>query len=130
MRDMLDPDPPYPLAASRANSDRSRLDLDDALRLEAQFAPTAVSGRGSTSEIEWPQFWISVDQLFALTGRDDPRARQLIRNTLASAAGYPDQYHRPAACRDNEVEQMAMTQIHAIYDRVERQIYVFSRLCC
>src|SRR5208283_103379 len=45
MRDMLDPDAPYPLEAFKGQFDRSRLDLDDALRLEAQLAPTAGPGR-------------------------------------------------------------------------------------
>jgi len=125
MRDMLDPDPPYPLAAFKGQFDRSRLDLDDALRLEAQFAPTAVSGRRQYVEDRMAQFWISVDQLFALTGRDDPRARQLIRNTLQAQQDTLTNTIARLLVENNEVEQMAMTQIHAIYDRVERQIYVF-----
>ncbi len=125
MRDMLDPDPPYPLEAFKGQFNRSRLDLDDALRLEAQFAPTAVPGRRKYVEDRLAQFWISVDQLFALTGRDDARARQLIRNTLQAQQDTLTNTIARLLVENNEVEQMAMTRIHAIYDRVERQIYVF-----
>ncbi|MGH9756923.1 MAG: hypothetical protein ACRD4M_04250 [Candidatus Acidiferrales bacterium] len=40
MRDMLDNDEPYPLTAWSAQFDRIHADLDDALRLEAQFSAT------------------------------------------------------------------------------------------
>ena len=39
MRDMLDGDEPYPLAAWKPQFDRTRADLADALRLEAELAP-------------------------------------------------------------------------------------------
>jgi signal transduction histidine kinase len=125
MRDMLDPDAPYPLAAFKGQFDRSRLDLEDALRLEAQLAPAAGPGRRQYVETHMAQFWVSVDQLFALTGRDDARARQLIRNTLQAQQAALTNTIARLLVENNEVEQMAMTRIQAIYDRVERQIYVF-----
>src|SRR5712692_7478096 len=40
MRDMLEGDEPYPLDAWKGQFGRIRADLDDALRLEQQLAPT------------------------------------------------------------------------------------------
>src|SRR5512139_555660 len=58
MRDMLDNDEPYPPAAFRAPFARIRADLEDALRLEAQFAPTAsTSGRQQFVAGSLVQFW-------------------------------------------------------------------------
>jgi signal transduction histidine kinase len=125
MRDMLDPDAPYPLEAFKGQFDGKRLDLEDALRLEAQLAPAADPGRRQYVSNRMAQFWISVDQLFALTGRDDAQARQLIRNTLQTQQTTLTNTIARLLVENNEVEQMAMTRIHAIYDRVERQIYVF-----
>ena len=42
MRDMVSSDEPYPLTAWSAQFQRIRTDLDDAMRLEAGFAPPAV----------------------------------------------------------------------------------------
>src|SRR5579863_7079141 len=41
MRDMIDNDEPYPLTAWSAQFQRIRADLDNALRLEAGFAPVS-----------------------------------------------------------------------------------------
>ena len=41
MRDMIEGESPYPLTAWRSEFDRTRADLDDALRLEQELTPTS-----------------------------------------------------------------------------------------
>jgi len=126
MRDMLDPDEPYPLDAWKGQFSRIRLDLEDALRTEAQLAPgTPARGRQQYVAASMIQFWTSVDQLFALAGRDDKQARKLIRTTLQAQQASLTNTVARLLVENNETEEQAMTQIQAIYDRVERQIYIF-----
>src|SRR5579862_1349283 len=86
MRDMLDNDEPYPLTAWSAQFERIRADLDDALKLEEQFAfaqrtPEQRQFLGNSMA----QFWDAVERTFALA-RDgkDKDARTQIRLSLQS----------------------------------------------
>ena len=49
MRDMIDNDEPYPLTAWSAQFQRIRTDLNDAMHLEASFAPTTRTAEQSAS---------------------------------------------------------------------------------
>jgi signal transduction histidine kinase len=126
MRDMLDSDEPYGLGAWKGQFSRTRMDLEDALRSEAQFAPVATDpGRRQYVSTSMAQFWTSVDQLFALTGKDDAQARRLIRTSLQAQQTALTNTVARLLVENNEVEQSAMTRIQDIYSRVERQIYFF-----
>src|SRR5579864_2156753 len=84
MRDMLDGDEPYPLAAWKPQFSRMRADLDDALHLEAQLAPAARErSRQQYLADSLAQLWISADRMFdtAAEGRI-PAARDMIRTSL------------------------------------------------
>src|ERR1700694_4501199 len=70
MRDMLDNDEPYPLTAWAAQFQRIRTELDDAMRLEAKWAPTTRTAEQSASlSSSLTQFWDAVDRVFALAGQ-------------------------------------------------------------
>lgn len=126
MRDMLDSDEPYPLGAWKGQFDRTRLDLEDALRTEAQLAPAARNpGRRQYVASSMAQFWTSVDQLFALAQRDDKQARRLIRTTLQAQQASLTNTVARLLVENNETEQQAMARIQGIYERVERQTYYF-----
>src|SRR5450755_3382210 len=69
MRDMIGNDEPYPLTAWSAQFQRIRTDLDDAMRLEAAFAPAGRTTEQSASlSSSLTQFWVAVDRVFALAG--------------------------------------------------------------
>jgi signal transduction histidine kinase len=126
MRDMLDPDEPYPLEAWKGQFDRIRLDLNDALKLEAELAPIA-GGPGRRQYVAnlMAQFWVSVDRLFAQAKESDAQARRLIRTTLQAQQASLTNTVARLLVENNETEQQAMAQIQAIYVRVERQVYIF-----
>ncbi len=126
MRDMLDSDEPYPLEAWRGQFNRIRLDLADAIKTEAQLSPAGRDpGRQQYVANSVAQFFTSVDQLFALADESEPKARQLIRTSLQAQQAALTNTVARLLVENNEVEQQAMLQIQAIYERVERQIYIF-----
>ena len=127
MRDMLDNDEPYPLTAWRAQFQRIRADLDDALRLEEQVS---VSHRTPEQRqflgTSLAQFWDAVDRMFALAGEGKAdEARGQIRLTLQARQAALSTAVARLLVENNESEEQAAERIAEIYDRVERQVYVF-----
>ena len=129
MRDMVDGNEPYPLEAWRGQFSRTREDLDDALRIEAQLAPETRGPRRHYISNSLAQFWISAERLFAMAGSGGAgptaQARMFIRTSLeAQQAALTDAVAR-ALVENNIAEQQAAAQIQGIYERVERQTYYF-----
>lgn len=127
MRDMLDNDEPYPLTAWSAQFQRVRTDLDDALRREQQVAPV-----NRTPEQEQylqnsvTQFWDAADRTFALA--QDPNqteARTQIRISLRARQEALSTAVSRLLVQNNESEEQAAMRIGQIYDRVQRQVYLF-----
>jgi len=127
MRDMLDNEEPYPLTAWDAQFQRIRTDLEDALRREEQLA---VAHRTPEQQLylraSVSQFWDAVDRMFALA-RDgkEQEARGQIRLTLQSRQTALSTTVARLLVQNNESEEQASQQIEQIYDRVQRQVYVF-----
>jgi len=127
MRDMLDNTEPYPLTAWSAQFQRIREDLDDALKLEAQVAV----GDRTPEQREFlgkqlAQFWNAVDRTLGLA-RDgkDAEAREQIRLTLQARQAALSTAVARLLVQNNESEEQATQQISQIYDRVQRQVYIF-----
>jgi signal transduction histidine kinase len=127
MRDMLDNDEPYPLTAWSAQFQRIREDLEDALHRDEQVAvahrtPEQREFLGNSLA----QFWAAVDRTFALA-RDGKQneAQTEIRDSLqARQAGLSTAVAR-LLVQNNESEEQAALRIGEIYDRVQRQVYIF-----
>ncbi len=127
MRDMLDNDEPYPLTAWSAQFQRIRADLDDALKLEEQFAvaqrtPEQRQFLGNSMA----QFWDAVDRTFALArdGKEN-EARTQIRVSLQSRQAALSTAVARLLVQNNESEEQVAQRIGQIYDRVQRQVYIF-----
>src|ERR1700723_244026 len=127
MRDMLDNDEPYPLIAWQAQFQRIRNDLDSALRVEDQFS-MAKRAPEQSLYLQEPlaQFWDAVDRTFA-TARDgkEAEARTQIRLTLQARQATPSTAVSRLLVQNNENEQQAAAQVANIYNRVQRQVYLF-----
>lgn len=127
MRDMLDNEEPYPLTAWDAQFQRIRNDLEDALKRQEQVSVAHRTPeqqqylRASVS-----QFWDAVDRMFDLARNGkDAEARNQIRLTLQSRQTALSTTVARLLVQNNESEEQASQQIEAIYDRVQRQVYVF-----
>src|ERR1700723_3397504 len=127
MRDMLDNDEPYPLTAWSAQFQRIRADLDDALKLEEQVAvaertPDQRQFLGNSIA----QFWDAVDRTFALAvdGKEND-ARTQIRVSLQARQAALSTAVARLLVQNNESEEQVALRIGRIYDRVQRQVYIF-----
>jgi len=127
MRDMIDNDEPYPLTAWAAQFQRIRTDLDDAMRLEAGLAPTSRTAEQSASlSSSLAQFWDAVDRVFALAGSGQGKdARAQIQLSLQARQAALSTAVARLLVQNSENEEQAALRIVAIYDRVQRQVYVF-----
>ena len=127
MRDMVSNDEPYPLTAWSAQFQRIRADLDDAMRLESGLA---VAGRTPEQSAflasQLTQFWEAVDRVFALalSGRQ-AEARQQIQLSLQARQAALSTAVARLLVQNSENEEQAGQRIVQIYDRVQRQVYVF-----
>jgi signal transduction histidine kinase len=127
MRDMIDNDEPYPLTAWAAQFQRIRTDLDDAMHLEAGSAPTSRTLEQSASlTSSLTQFWDAVDRVFALAGSGHEKdARGQIQLSLQARQAALSTAVARLLVQNSENEEQAAQHIVQIYDRVQRQVYVF-----
>src|SRR5712691_4216481 len=127
MRDMVSSDEPYPLTAWSAQFQRIRTDLDDAMRLEAGLAAASRTPEQSAFLAgSVNQFWDAVDRVFALArdGRDK-EAREQIQLSLQERQAALSTAVARLLVQNSENEEQAGQRIVQIYDRVQRQVYVF-----
>ena len=127
MRDMVSNDEPYPLTAWSAQFQRIRTDLDDAMRLEAGLATASrTSDQSAFLASSFSQFWDAVDRIFTLAreGKEKDARQQIQLSLQARQAGLSTAVAR-LLVQNTENEEQAGQHIVQIYDRVQRQVYVF-----
>lgn len=127
MRDMLDNSAPYPLAAWSSQFDRIRNDLQVAMQQEETLrgAERTSDQRHYLSQ-SLSQFWDASDRMFRLAQNgDDTAAREQIRDTLQPRQAALSSAVSRLLVQNNEGEQQAEASITQIYERVQRQLYVF-----
>jgi signal transduction histidine kinase len=127
MRDMLDADEPYPLTAWSTQFQRIRTDLDDALRREELVAPVQrTAEQRAYLRSALTQFWDAADRLFMLAqSGQEKEARSEIRVSLQARQAALSTAVARQLVQNNENEEQAAARIGQIYDRVQRQVYVF-----
>jgi signal transduction histidine kinase len=127
MRDMVSSDEPYPLTAWSAQFQRIRADLDDAIRLEAGLAATSPTLEQSAFLTgAFTQFWDAVDRVFALAHEGkEKEAREQIQLSLQERQAALSTAVARLLVQNSENEDQAGQRIVQIYDRVQRQVYVF-----
>jgi len=127
MRDMLDTDQGYALAAWSAQFDRIRRDLDDAFMREQEVAIVRRSPeqtRYLAASIE--QFWDAVDRMFELarTGREND-AREQVRVSLQARQAALSTNVARLLVQNNESEGQTAQQVQDIYRTVQSRVYWF-----
>jgi signal transduction histidine kinase len=127
MRDMLDGEERYPLTAWAGQFQRLRTDLDEALRVEEQLT----RGRRPPEQRAYltrslAQFWDAADRIFQLAASANERqARDQIRLSLQARQAALTTAVARLLVENNEAEEQATASIRDVYDRVERQVYLF-----
>ena len=127
MRDMVSNDEPYPLTAWSGQFQRIRTDLDDAMRLEAGFAAASrTPEQSSFLSSQFTQFWDAVERIFALARQGkEKEAREQIQLSLQERQAALSTAVARLLVQNSESEEQAGQRIVAIYDRVQRQVYLF-----
>ena len=127
MRDMIDNDEPYPLTAWQAQFQRIRTDLEDAMHIEAGLASTTRTPEQSISlNSSLTQFWDAVDRVFSLAGSGkEKEARGQIQLSLQARQEALSTAVARLLVQNSENEEEAAQQVIQIYDRVQRQVFVF-----
>lgn len=127
MRDMAEGSSPYPISAWTAEFERTRVDLDDALALEQELAPTVrTEQQQAFLRDSLTDLWEDMQRMFhAAAHGDEDESRRLIREVLqprhASIANTVARF----LVSNNEAEQDAAAEIQGIYGSVERNTYYF-----
>ena len=127
LRDMLDNVEPYPLTAFQGQFQRMRTDLDDAIRREQELSVASrTPEQRQYLESSVAQFWNAMDRVFefARQGRED-EARVQIRLSLQARLAALSTAVARLLVENNESEQQAAARVIGIYDRVQRQAYIF-----
>src|SRR5258707_3248539 len=127
MSDMVDPDEPYPLFGWATQCQRMRADLDDALRREEEVALVERSPeQREFLRSALAQFWDAADRTFALaqSGKQD-EARSEIRVSLQARQAALSTAVAPLLVQNNEYEEQVAARTGEMYERVQRQVYVF-----
>lgn len=127
MRDMTEGTEPYPLTAWKAQLQRIRTDLDDAMAREAAFSPPGGNPdqkRYLTTSVQ--QFWDAVDRMFAMAAAgQEAEARSLVRLSLQARQEALSTAVARLLVQNNEIEQNAAAQIREVYTGAERNLYLF-----
>jgi signal transduction histidine kinase len=127
LRDMADPDQPYPLTAWQAQLQRIRGDLEDALHRENALA---VAGRtpGDRERLNgsMAQFWDAVDRTLTAAGAGRvAEARDDVTRSLPARQASLSTTVARLLVENNARDENAAAQVQQIYDRVQRQVYGF-----
>jgi signal transduction histidine kinase len=123
MRDMLDPDQPYPLVAWSAQFDRIRVDLEDALAREGEVAVARRTPEQSQYlATSTKQFWEAVERMFDLArAGQEQEARSQIRVSLQARQAALGTTVARLLVQNNEIEEQTAQQVQDIYRDVQRQ---------
>ena len=124
IRDIVEGQQEYPLTAFRSEFDRIRHDLEDALNREAVLA-SRPDEQNRYLQQSLRQFWASVDEVLAIAQQDEPRARRILSNSVTAQQASLSGAVSRLLVQNHEAEEQANAAVQRIYDRVDRNIYVF-----
>jgi signal transduction histidine kinase len=126
-RDMESADEPYPLTAYQPQVERTRGDLEDALRIEDSLVPdTRQTAQRHSVTAALRDFWRSTDAMFARAAAGhELEARDVLRTTLQSQQTALTAMIARLLVENNSSQEQATGSIQNIYNRVENNLYTF-----
>ncbi|HUB82111.1 MAG TPA: ATP-binding protein [Bryobacteraceae bacterium] len=125
LRDMLDQTEGYPLTAFHAPLARIHTDLDDAMEKEAKFSTGNPENRAYLAG-RMTDFWRSMDSVFAIAENGQTKkAEELIRVSIQDQLKSLSNAVSRLLVQNNESEERAAEDTRTIYQRSERNVYIF-----
>ncbi|MEO8594582.1 MAG: sensor histidine kinase [Candidatus Solibacter sp.] len=126
MRDMLDEKDGYPLTAWRAQFQRLRADLEDAVGRESDVAPARrTPEQAQQLQASMAQFWDAVDRMFQHAASSEADARSEVRVSLQARQAALSTVVSRLLVQNHESDEQALTGTQQIYSAVERNLYLF-----
>jgi signal transduction histidine kinase len=126
MRDMLDGAAGYPVTAWRSQFQRLRVDLEDAVALEAEVAPASrTREQAEYLKSSMAQLWDAVDRMFERGARDEAEARQEVRLSLQARQASLSTAVSRYLVQNHESDERAVARTQEIHRQVERNLYLF-----
>ncbi|MBV9082738.1 MAG: sensor histidine kinase [Acidobacteriaceae bacterium] len=127
LQDMTERPDARGISEYREQFDQLRADLEDALSAEAKLAPggrqTAIQGDLQEAV---QRFWTIADKVFkAASAGHETRARRLASGQLSDQQIVVARRLAAILERNNQAEERADVKIASIYDRAEKDTYVF-----
>ena len=126
MRDMLDARDGYPLTAWRAQFQRLRADLSDAVVREAEVAPAERTPEQATQlRSSMAQFWDAMDRMFEHASNSESDARAEVQLSLQARQASLSTAVSRLLVQNQESDEQALARTQQIYAEVERNLYLF-----
>jgi signal transduction histidine kinase len=124
MRDMLEGHQPYPLSAWRAQFERIRTDLDDALARSNDEEPAGAEREHLVFLLS--DLWDAADRTFALSEAGaEAEARAQVELSLTARQASASTAVARLLFENNAEEAQAAAQVQAIYATVQREVWWF-----
>jgi signal transduction histidine kinase len=125
LRDMTLPESRYPIFYWKGEFTRVRQDMDEAQRLEGQYAASTAAGnqkRGQLRDV-LDDFWLSADEAFQLADQGhEETARYMIRSELESKRENISSIITRLLKLNDQAQTEAGQQVSLTYGRVKRDI--------
>ena len=127
LRDMTAARARYPIHEWRLEFVRIRRDMDDAVRLEGDFAVSTPASSDKRSQLRraLQDFWRSADSVFTLAQRDnEAKARALIQTELEGKRAVISEIAARLLVLNDQAQAEATERISAVYGTVKRDVVV------
>jgi signal transduction histidine kinase len=127
LRDMTAARARYPIHEWRPEFIRMRRDMDDAARLEGDFAVSTPASSDKRSQLQraLQDFWRSADSVFTLAQRGhEAKARALIQTELEGKRAVISEIAARLLVLNDQAQAEATERISAVYGTVKRDVAV------
>jgi len=127
LRDMTAARARYPIHEWRPEFIRMRRDMDDAARLEDEFAVSTPASSDKRSQLRRAlhDFWRSADSVFTLAERGhEAKARALIQTELEGKRAVISEIAARLLVLNDQAQAEATERISAVYETVKRDVVV------
>jgi signal transduction histidine kinase len=125
LRDMTLPERRYPIFYWKGEFTRVRQEMDEALRLEGQYAASTPAGDEKRRQLRdvLDDFWLSADEAFQLADQShEETARYMIRSQLESKREIISSIITRLLALNDQAQTEAGQEVSRTYGRVKRDI--------
>ncbi len=127
LRDMTLPESRYPIFYWKGEFGRVRQDMEEALRLEGQYAASIPAGDEKRRQLRdvLDDFWLSADEAFQLADQGhEPTARYMIRSQIENKRETISQIVSRLLTLNDQAQTEAGQRVNLVYGQVKKNILV------